>query len=104
MKKILSLIGYLLLACSAFAAGDVLIVADEIPAMELLAGKLKAEEDITSKVVLQTAMPADLSAFSAVMVYIHKGLDAAPEHAFIEYAKGGGKLILLHHSFSSGKH
>jgi len=103
MTKFLSLIGCLLLTASAFAAGDLLIVADEIPAMELLAGKLKAEEDITSKVVLQTAMPAELSAFAAVMVYIHKGLDAAPERAFIAYANGGGKLILLHHSISSGK-
>jgi len=103
MTKLLLLIGCLLLTWSAFAAGDVLIVADEIPAMELLAGKLKAEENITSKVVLQTAMPADLSAYAAVIVYIHKALGEPAERAFIEYTRGGGRLVALHHSISSGK-
>jgi len=36
-------------------------------------------------------------------VYIHKDIAEGPEVAFIDYAKGGGKLVLLHHSISSGK-
>ncbi|MCX7049127.1 MAG: ThuA domain-containing protein, partial [Candidatus Sumerlaeota bacterium] len=87
----------------AFAGEQALIVADEIPAMEVLAKKLKAQEGIESKIVKQPEMPADLAPFMAVIVYIHKDLSAPAEKAFIEYAKGGGKLIVLHHSISSGK-
>jgi hypothetical protein len=38
-----------------------------------------------------------------VIVYIHRNIAEGPEHAFVEYAKNGGRLILLHHSISSGK-
>ena len=93
----------LLLSSSLFAAGKVLIVADEIPAMELLAAKLKAAEGMDSKIVLQPDMPPDLSGYSSVIVYIHKKMDEAPEKAFIQYTEAGGNLVLLHHSISSGK-
>lgn len=85
------------------AAENVLIVADEIPAMEILAGHLKSGAGAECTIVKQDAMPADLAGYGAVMVYIHKTIEEPPEKAFIEYAKGGGKLILLHHSISSGK-
>lgn len=102
--KIASLSAALLLLCSPlFAGSGVLIVADEMPAMELLAGKLKAAEGLASDLVLQTALPADLTRYGTVIVYIHKGLDEAAERAFIGYAEGGGKLLVLHHSISSGK-
>ena len=89
-------------SCFAFA-GQALIVADEVPAMEVLAKKLKTDEGIESKIVLQAALPADLAPFTAVIVYIHKDLNEPVEKALIAYAKGGGKLIVLHHSISSGK-
>jgi len=82
---------------------DVLIVADEFPAMQLLADMLKARERIESQVISQTELPARLDAFQAVMVYIHRDLSERAEEAFIEYANGGGKLILLHHTISSNK-
>jgi hypothetical protein len=85
------------------AAEKILIVADEFPAMESLAAKLKAGVGLESEIVLQTAMPADLSRRPAVIVYIHKTIGEPAELAFIRYAKEGGKLILLHHSISSGK-
>jgi hypothetical protein len=92
----------LFIACpAAFAA--VLIVADEFPAMEVLAGKLKDEEHISSKLISQKELPESLSNFEAVVVYIHKDLSENAENAFIAYALGGGKLVLLHHSISSGK-
>ncbi len=91
------------LALSASAAPEVLIVADEFPAMQVLADKLKAQEGIASRIVAQTNMPADLSPYAAVIVYIHLKLDAAAERAFIDYTEAGGKLIPLHHSISSGK-
>jgi len=88
---------------SALLAADVLIVADELPAMEVLAKTLNSEAGLASRIVSQAEMPVRLAGFSDVIVYIHKDLDAAAEAAFIAYAKGGGKLIVLHHSISSGK-
>lgn len=91
------------MTCPALAATDVLIVADEFPAMEILAARLKSGEGIDSKIVKQTEMPADLTAFRAVIVYIHQDMREQAEKKFIEYANSGGRLILLHHSISSGK-
>jgi len=97
------LIVILCLAITALAADEVLIVADEFPAMEHVAGTLKAVEAVDSRVVWQTNLPPDLSRFPAVMVYIHRDLKESAEKAFISYAQAGGKLIVLHHSISSGK-
>jgi hypothetical protein len=85
------------------AAADVLIVADEFPAMQILAGRLQRERGVSSQIVAQGDMPKELGNFRAVIVYIHRDLDAAAERAFIDYAQGGGRLVLLHHSISSGK-
>jgi hypothetical protein len=93
----------ILLCWPAAAAEKVLIVADEFPAMQILASKLKAGAGVESDIVKQTEMPADLSRRPAVIVYIHGKIGEPAEVAFIDYAKGGGKLILLHHSISSGK-
>jgi hypothetical protein len=82
---------------------DVLIVADEFPAMEYLAAKLKTEADLTARLVAQSALPASLSPFSAVVVYIHGALAEATERALIDYTEAGGRLVALHHSISSGK-
>lgn len=79
------------------------MVADEFPAMEVLAKALKEQEGLNSKIIAQTDLSNDLSAFQAVVVYIHKELNVGPEEAFIQYTKNGGKLIVLHHSISSGK-
>ena len=93
----------LLLPGPTAATGEVLIVADEFPAMEHVAAKLKAEEGLNSRVVWQTNLPPDLSVFSAVVVYIHLRLNEPAEKAFVAYAQAGGKLVVLHHSISSGK-
>jgi hypothetical protein len=91
-----------LLGVSSLSA-DVLIVADEFPAMEVVAKKLKNDEKISSQIISQKELPSDLGKFEAVIVYIHGALAPQPEKAFIEYTKGGGKLVALHHSISSGK-
>jgi len=98
-------LGFLLLFCSSLLASsnNVLIVADEFPAMEVLATRLKASEGIDSTLVKQTAIPQDLSKFSALIVYIHLKMEEPAEKTFIQYAESGGKLVLLHHSISSGK-
>ena len=53
----------LLLFCGSLLASSnkVLIVADEFPAMEVVAARLKAAEEIESTLVKQTEIPADLS-------------------------------------------
>jgi acyl-CoA thioesterase-1 len=82
---------------------SVLIVADEIPAMKLLAARWEAEAQARSTIVTQKEMPASLSSYDAVAVYIHGGISAATEQAALAYARSGGRLILIHHSISSGK-
>lgn len=88
------------LAC---AAEPVLIVADEIPAMEVLAGQLRSRGGFDARILRQIDMPDDLKPFPAVIVYIHRQIGEPAEKAFIDYATGGGNLILLHHTISSGK-
>jgi len=71
--------------------------------MELVAQKLKTEAAIESRLISQTQLPEQLKSFATIVVYIHRELGAKAERAFIDYANGGGKLLLLHHSISSGK-
>lgn len=93
----------MLAALPLAAAPPVLIVADEFPAMEVLAGTLKAAEGIEVQIVDQREMPEDLSKYPAVIVYIHRNIAERTENALIGYTEGGGKLVLLHHSISSAK-
>jgi hypothetical protein len=89
---------------SAFPVlADVLIVADEFPAMNLLSAQLKSQEQVQSKVISQKDLPDSLKQFDTVIVYIHGTLSNSAERAFIDYTEAGGKLLLLHHSISSGK-
>lgn len=97
------IVGFVAWASLTVRAAETLIVADEFQAMEVLAAKLKSEENRTSRIVAQTNLPKDLSSFEAVVVYIHRDLKEAAERAFLNYANAGGKLVLLHHSISSGK-
>lgn len=85
------------------SSDEVLIVADEFPAMEVLARKLRGEENIYSRIVNQSEMPPTLDRYSSVIVYIHGKLMPSVERACIEYATIGGRLLVLHHSISSGK-
>jgi hypothetical protein len=85
------------------AEADVLIVADEIPAMEVFAQHLQQDARLSSQIVTQTNLPANLRAFSTVTVYIHRALLEATEIKLIQYTTNGGKLLVLHHSISSGK-
>lgn len=103
MNKLVAIAACLLLSWVPWARGEVLIIADEIPAMELLASKLKTEENLAARIVLQTDLPTSLADYTAVIVYIHKGLGEPAERAMVDYTLAGGKLIALHHSISSGK-
>ena len=90
-------------AATQTAFAEVLIVGDEFPAMQVLAARLEREAHIPSKLVSQKELPASLAAFEAVVVYIHGAMAESAEDACIDYTKAGGKLVLLHHSISSGK-
>jgi hypothetical protein len=92
-----------ILAALPVLAADALIVCDEKPAMEVLARQLQQRVHVASDIITQDQLPASLANYKSVIVYIHKDIAEGPEKAFIDYAKGGGKLVLLHHSISSGK-
>lgn len=99
----MKLIPLLAAACAPLFAANVLVVADEIPAMEVLCRALKAGAGLDCTIVKQPEMPKDLSGYRAVAVYVHRNLDENVEKASIAYAQGGGKLVLLHHTISSAK-
>jgi len=90
-----------LLCYPLVAAKPVLVVSDGVP-IQILAVQLKAK-GIPSETVTQETLPAKLSSYPAVLVYVHAVLADAAEKAFIAYANSGGKLIVLHHSISSQK-
>lgn len=103
MKQLITTLICVFWLAAKTIAQSVLIVADEIPAMQVLSKALKAMEGINTRVVFQNDLPTSLTNYRAVIVYIHKDIDAGAEKAFIQYAKNGGKLIILHHSISSAK-
>ncbi len=95
------LVPALMLALSAPAcAADVLIVADEMPQMQLLTKILQQRAKLTSDLVEQAAMPPSVSKYRTVIVFVHKALQEPVETRLVEYAKSGGKLIVVHHSIS----
>jgi hypothetical protein len=110
MKLALVLAATLLFASAAPAAPapkevPILIVADEVPAMEVLVKQLGDRIHARATIInsKQAPLPASLAGFSAVLVYIHGALSEPFEKAFLSYAEQGGNLVLLHHSISSGK-
>jgi len=96
-------VGTLVVLPLAVAGEKILIVQDELPQMEFLAGILAERCELEVEVRTQAEMPEQISRYKAVIVYIHGALLEGPEKAFIAYARGGGRLIVLHHSISSGK-
>ncbi len=82
------------------AAGDVLIVADEMPQMELLVKILKTRANTTADLVTQANVPASISGYRAVFAFVHHELLESAEKPMVDYANSGGKLIVLHHSIS----
>lgn len=101
MKQLL--VTLLALAAPLAAAERVLIVADEIPAMEALARHFQAKAGAESKIVKQAEMPVSVKPFGTIVVYVHRELFEGPEKAILEHTRAGGKLIVIHHSISSGK-
>jgi len=82
---------------------SVLIVADEWEPMEALSDLLRTEGDYGVQHIDQSSPDLDLGQFGAVFVYVHAVLKAHVEDALIDYALGGGRLIVLHHAIASAK-
>jgi hypothetical protein len=90
------------LGSHAAAPDRVLIVADELEQMLALAESLESG-GLAASIVGQTALPAAWTPYSAVLVYIHGALHPATERRLIDYTRAGGRLVVLHHTISSGK-
>jgi len=104
--SILSLISIclaLVLGLSPGGRPEVIIVQDELPQMEVLAKFLREKGNLSVTVTDQKSFPENLSAYQAVIVFIHRDLEEKTERSIIGYTKGGGRLICLHHSISSKK-
>ena len=94
----------MIVACgSAMGAERILIAHDELPQMKFLAALLQERCGYDVEVKTQPEMPPELSDYKSVIVFIHGKMFEEPEKAFIAYTKAGGRLIVLHHSISSGK-
>jgi len=81
---------------------EVLIVADEFPAMEWLAGTLKAQEGLASRVVARPTSRRSCPGSCRDRVPPRQPGRADRAGAHRLHARGG-KLVVLHHSISSGK-
>lgn len=105
-RSVAARIGGVLLFLQLSAAGaaeSVLIIKDELPQMQVLADYLNKKGGLGVELMDQDKLPAELSSYRAVILYIHRKLQEATELAVIRYARQGGRLIVLHHSISSGK-
>lgn len=101
----LSLLSLAASAAAPPAEVPVLIVADEVPAMEVLSRQLAERAHAKATIVnsKKEALPDSLTPYRAVLVYIHGSLGESFEKALLSYGEQGGNLILLHHTISSGK-
>jgi hypothetical protein len=93
----------LALGASPHKPAEVLIIQDELPQMKVLAGFLQEKGSLSVTISDQASLPKDLSAYRAVLVFIHKDLQETTEKAIIDYTQKGGRLICLHHSISRVK-
>ncbi len=87
----------------AASGQKVLIIPDEKPQMEVLTKFLQKKSALQVEIVDQKQLPEKFSIYQAVIVYIHRVLEAETKMKIIEYTQNGGRLVLLHHSISSGK-
>ncbi|MHC4444124.1 MAG: ThuA domain-containing protein [Planctomycetota bacterium] len=78
----------------------VLIIQDERPQIDVLAGFLEDRGGLSCEIVDQKHIPADLSAYEAVIVFIHYRLTRHTERVTLDYCRQGGRWIGLHHTIS----
>lgn len=118
MQGSLSLVLPLILATALFGCQPaeepgrerVLIVTDEADRMEPLAAFVEKQGGFDVTIVDYTQLPDgerrlphDISAYDALVGYIHNELNEPTELAIIGYTTGGGRFVAVHHMVSSGK-
>lgn len=82
---------------------QLLIVADQLAPMEVLADGLRKNGPYNVKYIQQNDLDSDLSQYHAVFMYIHNKMAPQTEKILIDYATGGGRLIILHHGIASAR-
>ena len=87
----------------AAPTGRLLIVADDWKPMHVLGAFLRVRGRYEVKCVEQDDLPPTLSSYAAVFMYIHGRMHRPCEKALINYATGGGRLIILHHGIASAR-
>jgi hypothetical protein len=93
-----------ILACGANPTeGNVLIVHDDPAPMAVLAKALEEKGGFAVTLAEQDELPDELSGYSAIFNFVHKPMTPRAERLCIEYARNGGRHILLHHAISSSK-
>jgi len=105
MMRILAAVMLSIVVSTAVAgqpANKVLIVYDEKPQMDILAKRLQSEGFGADFVSTKETLPA-MSAYHAVIVFIHRAIPTEVAKAVADYTKAGGRTVALHHTISSGK-
>ena len=83
--------------------GRVVIVADERKPMAVLAEFLRTEGKFDVACVEPKDLAPDLSGCAAALMYIHGAMDARTEKILVDYARAGGRLVILHHGIASAR-
>jgi len=106
MRKLVATVALILLGTTLAMGGDatrkVLILCDEKPQMDVLAKRLTTDGYAVDFISTKEKLPA-LDPAYAVVVFIHRVFPGDQADAVIRYTRGGGRLIVLHHSISSAK-
>lgn len=84
-------------------ARQLLIVADDPAPMEALTKGLQAKGAYTIQYNEQENLAENLSSFHAVFMFIHGSMTPRTEKILIQYARQGGRLIILHHGIASAR-
>ena len=89
---------------SAVAAPDIYLVHDEAGPMEALSRLLQSHGHATS-VEHETDFRREMQKVAprAIFLYVHAVLKPDLEDYLISYARGGGRLIIVHHGLASAK-
>ncbi|MBI1390480.1 MAG: hypothetical protein GC154_18745 [bacterium] len=101
-KRFGLVLALLTMAVAPVFAGKVMIVADEWPQMDVFE-KFLNQNGFTAEKYEQKDMPKQLGAYDACIEFIHGAMADETAAALIDYANGGGRLVVLHHGVSSKK-
>ncbi len=85
------------------AAPRVVIVADKEGELPALAAALEKRGGYEVESLAQKRVEGGFGGCAAVVMYVHRPIILAVEKALLDYARGGGRLLVLHHGIASAK-